>query len=256
MIQNLCPLDLLIGQAGTEQTLKLAAKTEAGYHWHTPPGFIATAARALHLACAPTQQSQFASPEAPLPAHDRHSGLRSDSNPDGSPMSPQSPLQHPSEEDPQAILTANDSALLHGVNLSKLSVLKGRSTTAPAGHAKEVAWGSPFNCTARGSHQQQLQLADGTHCWVAVSVQKQGPQWLICLQPEYAVCNELASTVHLHYTGQLGGVADASDGIMITIAPDAKVCRRIIPLRNASSSQLMVTQLAPQFCQCHLGCCA
>ena len=70
-------------------------------------------------------------------------------------------------------------------------------------------------------------MPKGAHCQVAVSVQKAGPQWQICLRPGYVVCSQLAAPAHLHYTGQLAGEGtgdtDAQDSTLLTVLPDSQV---------------------------------
>lgn len=218
MIRNLCPVDLVVGQAGTQEVIQLPAHAEVGYHWHTPPGFTPSAERALHLAYAAVQQAVYASPEAEsCGTHDLPTSL---STPSRQPSSPQSPLQDPPEY-------AQAAALASSPALSDTKSKRGNSrrllNRQRGGEPSKLAWGDSFDCTATGSHQQQLLLHDGTRCCIAVSTHKVGLQWQIWLQPEYRICNKLATTAHLHHTGQLAGSAEATDGAMLTLDPERKV---------------------------------
>ena len=228
MIRNLCPVDLVVGQAGTQEVIQLPAHAEVGYHWHTPPGFTPSAERALHLAYAAVQHAVHASPEAePCDTHDLPTSL---STPSRQPPSPQSPLQDPPEY-AQAAAPASSPALSD--TKSKRGNSKQLLNRQRGGDPSKLAWGGSFDCTATGSHQQQLLLHDGTRCRIAVSIHKVGLQWQICLQPEYMICNKLATVAHLHHTGQLAGSAEATDGAMLTLDPERKV-----GLKN-SSQRLM-----------------
>ena len=218
MIRNLCPVDLVVGQAGTQEVVQLPAHAEVGYHWHTPPGFTPSAERALHLAYAAVQRAVYASPEAEF--CDPHDVPTSLSDPSRQPPSPQSPLQDRPEH-AQAAASASSPALSH--TNSEPGNSRRLLDRQPGGDPSKLAWGGSFDCTATGSHQQQLLLHDGTRWRIAVSTHNVGLQWQICLQPEYMICNKLATVAHLHHTGQLAGSAEATDGAMLTLDPERKV---------------------------------
>lgn len=237
LIKNLCPISFVFGQTGTAEVLSLSAHSEVGCHWHTPPGFTTTAERTLRLACTatvravdPDAQHQYAPHAAEDTASAQWAFTKQPTSPQSPLQHPSGPLQHPSDllqhpsDNPQAADISNDNpALSHAKHpmLGKHSMLVDRQLEgSPTG----LPWGAPFDCTVTGSHQQQLLLPDGAYTWVAVSVQKVGLQWQICLQPEYIVCNQLAGEVQLHYTGQLAGLADARSGAMLSVEPDVKVC--------------------------------
>ena len=237
LIKNMCLVDLLLGQVGTAESVDLQAESDMPYIWHTPPGATATAQRLLHIAYKPQSivSTENRSPHSPPPA------FRMMTSPPSSaaPSSPQSPL--PEAQDrvscSQLQVTATAAANMEhashltpskasptmgqtssifsprfethhvkaGADLTQQAMINSEACRQPiTGSAEqEVAWSASFDCTARSCCQLKLQLSNGRHCCVAVSVQKAGLQWQVLLQPSHVLLNKTAGIVHVHYTGQL-----------------------------------------------------
>ncbi len=232
LIRNMSPLDLVLGQLGTDEMLRLPAKSDLAYCWHTAPGMTPTAQRLLHIACKPRDTAAMgeatdhlssagfrmmtsppssaapSSPQSPLPQVPDFASApiaATDSKP-GSVLFPgdmqsntsgslKSPGRHSS--DLQARLSSAQDTLLHGSNRA----------LRPSSSDCALAWSESFDCAARSSCQLQLQLGDSQRCSVALCVHKVGLQWQVQLQPSFVLVNQTARTVHVHYTGQLTDVS-------------------------------------------------
>ena len=232
----MCPLDLLLGQVGTDEMLRLPAKLDLAYCWHTAPGMTSTAQRLLHIACKPHDTA--ATGEAPDALSS--AGFRSMTSPPSStaPSSPLSPLPQVSDfasgpvagtvSKPRSVLFPSEGRLqmqssasgslkspgrhppdlqAH-LSLSHDTLLPGSNRALrPSSSHRGLAWSESFDCTARSSCQLQLQLGDSQRCSVALRVHKVGLQWQVQLQPSFVMVNQTARTVHVHYTGQLADVS-------------------------------------------------
>ena len=230
----MCPLDLLLGQVGTDEMLRLPAKSNLAYCWHTAPGMTSTAQRLLHIACKPHGTAATGEAADALSS----AGFRSMTSPPSStaPSSPLSPLpQVPdfasgplaaTESKPRSVLFPGEGRLQMqssgslkspGRHPSDLQAhlspphdtLLPDSNRAlrPSSSHRGLAWSESFDCTARSSCQLQLQLGDSQRCSVALRVHKVGLQWQVQLQPSFVMVNQTARTVHVHYTGQLADVS-------------------------------------------------
>lgn len=236
LMKNMSPLDLIMGQLGTDEMLSLPAKSDLAYCWHTAPGMTPTAQRLLHIACKPRDTAAMGEATDPLSI----AGFRMMTSPPSSaaPSSPQSPLPQipdfasapvaatdskprsvlfPGEARPrmqsnasgrvsspgrhssdlQAHLSSSQDTLLHGSNRALHSSSSDRA----------LAWSESFDCTARSCCQLQLQLSNSKRCSVALCVHKVGLQWQVQLQPSFVLVNQTARTVHVHYIGQLADMS-------------------------------------------------
>ncbi len=236
LIRNLSPLDLVLGQMGTDEALSLPAKSDLAYCWHTAPGMTLTAQRLLHIACKLRDTAAIGEATDPLSS----AGFRMMTSPPSSaaPSSPQSPLPQvpdfasgpvaatdskpgsvlfPSEGRPQMQSSASGSVKSPGQHPSDLqahlsssqdTLLHGSNRTLhPSSADRALVWSESFDCTARSSCQLQLQLGDSQRCSLGLCVHKVGLQWQAQLQPSFVLVNQTARTVHVHYTGHLADVS-------------------------------------------------
>lgn len=224
LVQNLCPVTLLFGQVGTDEAVSLPAHGEVGYRWHTPPHLTPTAVRAIHLAIAPPGHAEdYTSGSAPADkAAVSHPSLQQPTT--GALLSPHSPSNVPAET-PPGHSTTRSGLLCPSLREQGAAVPKQQLRSTPA-------WAPALDCTASTGCQQQLLMPSGAHCQVAISVQKIGPQWHICLQPSYVVCSKLANLAHLHYTGQLAGLetGPTQDSTSLMVLPDSQVSAHMLCL--------------------------
>ena len=230
LIRNNTPLDLVMGQVGTDETVSLPAESDLPYCWHTAPGMTVTAQRLLHIACKlrstaargvgasgpaspaglgmmtnPPSSASPSSPLSPLPeVHNTQSAVPTSTQQNhNSPLSqlvggrplPGNPSPRHTDQDQKAGLSSVPE-LLHSSNTVSTAWNTGGSGSAPI-------WSESFDCTARRSCQTQVQLGGGQQCSVALCVHKVGLQWQVVLQPSFRLINKAAGTVHVHYTGQL-----------------------------------------------------
>ena len=236
LIRNMSPLDLILGQLGTDEMLRLPAKSDLAYCWHTAPGMTPTAQRLLHIACKPRDTAATGEATDPLSS----AGFRMMTSPPSSaaPSSPQSPLPHgpdfasapvaatdskprsvlfPVEGKPRMKSNASGTVISPGRHpsdlqahptLSQDTLLHGSNRAlSPSSSDRGLVWSESFDCTARSSCQLQLQLGGSQRCSVALCVHKMGLQWQVQLQPSFVLVNQTARTVHVHYTGQLADVS-------------------------------------------------
>ncbi len=232
LIRNISPLELFLGQLGTDEMLSLPAKSDLAYCWHTAPGMTPTAQRLLHIACKPRDTAGMGEATDPLSS----AGFRMMTSPPSSPApsSPQSPLPQipdfasapvaatdskpgsvlfPNEGRLQMQSNANGSVKSLGRNPSGLqahlspsndTLLHGSNrAVSPSSADRALAWSKSFDCTARSSCQLQLQLGDSQRCSIALCVHKVGLQWQVQIQSSFVLENQTAKTVHVHYTGEL-----------------------------------------------------
>ncbi|DBA79124.1 TPA: Protein argonaute-3, variant 2 [Trebouxia sp. C0004] len=232
LISNMSPLDLLLGQLGTDEALRLPAKSDLAYCWHTAPGMTPTAQRLLHIACKPHFTAAMGEATDPLSS----SGFKMTTSPPSSaaPSSPQSPLPqvpHFASAPVAATDSRSRSVLFPGEGGSRMQSNASGGVSSPGRHPSDLqphlsspqdtllhdsnrplrlsssdhglAWSESFDCTARSSCQVQLQMGNSQRCSVALCVHKVGLQWQVQLQASFVLVNHTAGTVHVHYTGQL-----------------------------------------------------
>ena len=255
----MCPLDLSLGQLGTDEMLRLPAKCDLAYCWHTAPGMSPTAQRLLRIACKPRDAAATGEAADPLSS----AGFRMMTSPPSSaaPSSPQSPLPQGPDfaSAPVAATEAKlRSVLFPGEGRAQMQSNASGTVKSPAQHPSDLqthpkstqdtllhggngalhpsssdcalVWSESFDCTARSSGQLQLQLGDSRRCSLALCVHKVGLQWQVQLQSSFVLVNQTARTVHVHYTGELADMSTSKmpyrgfrTGTPFALQPKSKV---------------------------------